>query len=312
MARIFKEKYFPNSSFLDSPVGKKPSYAWRSIWNAKPLLREGLVWRVGDGNSISIWGDRWLPVHSTHAVQSPIRLLEGNAKVEALINNNTRWWNVPLMEAIFNPKEASIICGIPICPSIQVSATGRVLGRDAKSGFVEKIMAVRRPKSGEDVHVAGLTLYAPSADWKLRPCAMHCGHVRQHRMSGMGVLASFIKVLWLSAIPDIVVGLLDRLDADEVDVFACTARQVWLRRNKWVFEGKFSSPVQLLQMASDQVEATKSADQGRQEEGQRVRQRPLVHWRLTPPEFVKCNWDAAIDSAGKRMGVGIVIRNHVG
>ncbi|XP_059450984.1 uncharacterized protein LOC132181765 [Corylus avellana] len=65
-------------------------------------------------------------------------------------------------------------------------------------------------------------------------------------------------------------------------------------------------------MVSDQVEAAKSANHGRQEEGQRVRQRPLVRWSLPPPEFVKCNWDAAIDLAGKRMGVGIVIRNHVG
>jgi hypothetical protein len=54
VARIFKEKYNKGKSFLNSRLGRRPSNAWRSIWNAKKLLKEGLVWRVGDGKSISI------------------------------------------------------------------------------------------------------------------------------------------------------------------------------------------------------------------------------------------------------------------
>jgi hypothetical protein len=60
IARVYKEKYFRNSTFLSSELGRRPSYAWRSIWNAKKLLQEGLVWRVGDRRSIKIWKDRWL------------------------------------------------------------------------------------------------------------------------------------------------------------------------------------------------------------------------------------------------------------
>lgn len=62
-------------------------------------------------------------------------------------------------------------------------------------------------------------------------------------------------------------GLLGRLDAAEIDMVACTARQVWLQRNKWVFEGEFSSPVQLLQRASDQVEAIKAEAHNKHSEG---------------------------------------------
>ena len=101
VVRIFKEKYYPNSTFMDTLLGNKPSYAWRSIWNTRPFLSEGIVWRVGDGQSISIWGDRWLPVESTHAAQSPVRYLGRDAKVYELIDNNTRWWNIPLVEEIF-------------------------------------------------------------------------------------------------------------------------------------------------------------------------------------------------------------------
>jgi hypothetical protein len=38
--------------------GSKPSFAWRSTLSAKELLQQGVVWRVGDGQSIKVWGDR--------------------------------------------------------------------------------------------------------------------------------------------------------------------------------------------------------------------------------------------------------------
>lgn len=59
MAKIFKEKYFSTGNFLDSSLGNKPSYAWRSIWNVKKYLQAGMMWRVGDGRIINIWNDRW-------------------------------------------------------------------------------------------------------------------------------------------------------------------------------------------------------------------------------------------------------------
>jgi hypothetical protein len=79
-----------------------------------------MVWRVSDWRSIHIWGDKWLPTKVTHVIQSPIRLLDEDAKVSALIDEKTRWWNIPMVEAIFNMEEANIICGLPICPSTQL------------------------------------------------------------------------------------------------------------------------------------------------------------------------------------------------
>lgn len=53
-AQILKAKYFPRSFFLEGSLGNKPSFAWRSILNARQLLNQGLVWRVGDGRSIKV------------------------------------------------------------------------------------------------------------------------------------------------------------------------------------------------------------------------------------------------------------------
>jgi hypothetical protein len=49
VARIFKEKYYCGSTFMEAALGRTPSYAWRSIWNGG--------W-VGDRRSIHIWGDK--------------------------------------------------------------------------------------------------------------------------------------------------------------------------------------------------------------------------------------------------------------
>jgi hypothetical protein len=58
VAKIFREKYFADGSFLSSSLGRRPSYAWRSIWASKKLLQAGMMRRVGDGKSIRIWHDR--------------------------------------------------------------------------------------------------------------------------------------------------------------------------------------------------------------------------------------------------------------
>jgi hypothetical protein len=54
VAQVFKQKYYPNDTFLSSNLGRKPSYVWRSVWGAKNLLNDGLIWRVGNGDSIKI------------------------------------------------------------------------------------------------------------------------------------------------------------------------------------------------------------------------------------------------------------------
>ncbi|XP_050247223.1 uncharacterized mitochondrial protein AtMg00310-like [Quercus robur] len=69
--RVLKAKYFAKTSFLDAQVGKKPSYIWRSLMAAKPVLRDGIRWCVGDGKSIKIWEDAWLTSSGSGRIISP-------------------------------------------------------------------------------------------------------------------------------------------------------------------------------------------------------------------------------------------------
>nr|XP_023915730.1 uncharacterized protein LOC112027287 [Quercus suber] len=58
--RVFKEKYFPQGSIFKA-TSSSASYAWKSILRSRQLIKKGAKWRLGDGQSIRIFIDRWLP-----------------------------------------------------------------------------------------------------------------------------------------------------------------------------------------------------------------------------------------------------------
>jgi hypothetical protein len=118
VARVMREKYFPNLEFLESNLGKKPSFVWRSIWQAKSLLEEGLMWRVGNGHRINLWDDKWIPA-TPHKILDPVRMLPRDARVANIINRETNWWDIPLIEQIFSDDTVEKICSIPINPRSQ-------------------------------------------------------------------------------------------------------------------------------------------------------------------------------------------------
>lgn len=58
VARIFKARYFPFTYFWHAQLKNYPSYVWKSIFATKKLLEERVGWRVGSGDSFSIWHDK--------------------------------------------------------------------------------------------------------------------------------------------------------------------------------------------------------------------------------------------------------------
>lgn len=60
-AKILKAKYFPNAHILEAVAKNGCSYTWRSIVQGIEVLKEGVIWRVGNGQNVDIWSDPWLP-----------------------------------------------------------------------------------------------------------------------------------------------------------------------------------------------------------------------------------------------------------
>jgi len=114
-SRILKAKYFPNSSFLEAELGKRPSFMWRSFMAAKDLISSGILWRVGDGRSINIWGENWVPNIGSLNFQPGLSLTK-DAKVSDLIDASVKGWNSGLIDESFPAFVANAIKNIPLCP----------------------------------------------------------------------------------------------------------------------------------------------------------------------------------------------------
>ncbi|XP_041020459.1 uncharacterized protein LOC121262108 [Juglans microcarpa x Juglans regia] len=108
-ARVLKAKYFYRSDFLRGKVGSNASYLWRSFMAAKQVLQEGLVWRIGNGEAVNIWHDRWIPCPSTFKVQSPLKEGYEGRLVSTLIDKSSGGWNIPLLRELFVVEEVAII-----------------------------------------------------------------------------------------------------------------------------------------------------------------------------------------------------------
>ncbi|XP_056862666.1 uncharacterized protein LOC130510404 [Raphanus sativus] len=60
LAQVLLGKYAHSTSFMDCPIPSSASHGWRSVLAGRDILRKGLSWAVGNGESIRVWDDPWL------------------------------------------------------------------------------------------------------------------------------------------------------------------------------------------------------------------------------------------------------------
>jgi hypothetical protein len=99
---------------------------------AQPTLQNGLIWRIGCGKNIYVWRDKWLSKPTTYKVQSPRKILDNNARVSELIDQDTKRWKEDLIAEIFLEDEAKVIKSIPLSP---FPSEDRLIWRGTKNGI---------------------------------------------------------------------------------------------------------------------------------------------------------------------------------
>lgn len=113
VSKIFKARYFPNGSFLNTIIGSNRSYAWQSILEAQVILKKGAVRRVCFGETISIENDSWLPHKEDPYIQTSSEALK-NMKVNSLMISGVREWDYDLIIYIFDDRDTNLILSIPL------------------------------------------------------------------------------------------------------------------------------------------------------------------------------------------------------
>lgn len=99
--RCLKACYFPRCSFLEASDRQNSPYTWKSIIAAKSILTTGTCWRVGNGDSIRICCDNWLPHHPSKKVLQPLPSTDREMTVSDLIDFDVHGWNRPLILQLF-------------------------------------------------------------------------------------------------------------------------------------------------------------------------------------------------------------------
>ncbi|XP_031116501.1 uncharacterized protein LOC116020159 [Ipomoea triloba] len=114
VARIYKARYYPKTSFIDAAVGNCPSFCWRSIMAAHNLICSGARRRIGDGKSTLIWGHSWLPDDPSPMVHTTMPANLNGTYVSGLIDEESGTWDISILNDIFTPEDVLRISRVPV------------------------------------------------------------------------------------------------------------------------------------------------------------------------------------------------------
>ena len=114
MHALLKAGYFPNTFVMNADLGNNPSYTWRGIWEARWVVKRGLCWRIGNGESVRIWKDPSISESHSHKVISPRGEFAKNLDVCSLIHPIFRAWDRALLSEMFLSFKQERILRIPL------------------------------------------------------------------------------------------------------------------------------------------------------------------------------------------------------
>jgi len=112
-ARVLKAVYHPSVEFLEAELGTGPSRVWHAIIEGKEVLAQGIIRRIGTGETTNIWSMNWLP---RDGQLRPFRTPCPNAPqwVHELIDPITLSWDQQKLQEYFYPMDAEVISSIPL------------------------------------------------------------------------------------------------------------------------------------------------------------------------------------------------------
>ncbi|XP_045802382.1 uncharacterized protein LOC123895962 [Trifolium pratense] len=119
VARLYKARYFPNSSLLDSHIGHNPSYAWCGIRKSRHILMNGCRWIIGSGTNINVMKDPWLREKGGTWIHSPQAQGAYNINVNNLMLPNIKRWDKEKIETLFTDEVAKCILDIPLVDTVE-------------------------------------------------------------------------------------------------------------------------------------------------------------------------------------------------
>ena len=110
--KCFKARYFSRCHFLEAMDLPNSSYVWQSMVAGLPILKSGCCWRVGNGVSIKVHKDKWIPNYPANKILLPVQEESKKWLVSKLIDSISHCKRCDVIMSSFHREDAKAICKI--------------------------------------------------------------------------------------------------------------------------------------------------------------------------------------------------------
>ncbi|XP_019160043.1 PREDICTED: uncharacterized protein LOC109156647 [Ipomoea nil] len=315
VTRVFKARYFPKCSFLEAGVGSNPSFVWSSIRESQGLLKEGARWRIGDGGTVRVWGDPWLPdsdnpyvvTEEQHYLHAPL--------VRSLFCVDRNKWDSDLLRDIFELRDVNLIQNLPLPnePMPDVLYWG---GED--NGLYSVKSAYRLAFGNLEQHY--------KLPWTAVACDLMCPLCGDEPETAIHLFAdcSFahscwqeIQMGWPMESPGSIGLWVDEvwleLPSNMVEKVVTICWAIWENRNSMIWNNQCMDSRTMVRVVLAYVHDWKTAQPHQPTMMNALHTpSPVTAWRPPPLGCYKLNIDVALDFDAHSMGFGWLLRDAAG
>uniref|UniRef100_A0A803PYN6 Reverse transcriptase domain-containing protein n=1 Tax=Cannabis sativa TaxID=3483 RepID=A0A803PYN6_CANSA len=340
--------YFPHTSFLDAVPGHNPSFSWRSIIWGRDLLKRGLLWKVGNGQTINTINDRWLPNFA----------LKDSDLIAALPSPSLSYfispsgaWDLNKLRCHFPVFIIDHILDIPIaghmCSDVLIWGKDNSGIFNVKSTYHLAISHRDIPSSSSPLGNKRFwsKLWFSSIPAKVKHCVWRillnsipvasnlyhrhiipaplcplC-HVVPETVTHAFLECSRVKTAWKNSsfyifyaehkslnIYAYISKAVETFDKRMLCIFFCFLWMVWSQRNNYLHHHRCLSPMFIFDHAVAYLQDFESANL-KAEGICNVQRSSISHTSLVAPSRYRINTDAAIDLNLKKHSLGVVVRD---
>lgn len=148
---VFRKKYLQRKSFFTCTKKRRDSLIWKGILSTRELIQKGACFKIGNGWSINISRDPWIPSLERKWLQVQEGWsLPNITKVIELINQHSLSWNEELVKTLFNQEEANLILELELPQISSEDSLCWTASRDGKFSVKSCFGIIQRMDSGMD------------------------------------------------------------------------------------------------------------------------------------------------------------------
>ncbi|KAL2892137.1 hypothetical protein RDABS01_008046, partial [Bienertia sinuspersici] len=306
---------------------------------------EGLIWRVGNGCNINVWQDPWVVDEVGRFITS--EPVEGIQLVSDLINFEKMEWDVDRIEASFNQRDVNCILAIPLSVRAPHDDLSWAFSKDGKYS-VRNAYMLGKGCNLENFHQAWVDIWSMEVIpkvrhfmWRVCTSSLPVKSLLKHRRLVMQAECPWcesaeetlghalfecwrIRSLWEDSdcgclLPsnetanmcEFIVGW-RKFDEKTKKLGAYLLWNIWMERNKKLFENKTTQNMVIVERVKRQVEEFgkyNASIYAKPKEGKgSIR---AGNWQPPPNGVIKINADATVSDNGW-VGLGVVARNTKG